>query len=128
MPDHDPYRLFIVDDDIDLLMLLERRLSTAGYLVECAASLAEAEELRHSFNPHLYIIDINLGQEDGRQLCWKIKMQEGDFGARVLIHTGYDCSTSRAALFGADELLAKPVASEYLLMRVEYHLQRFAQA
>ncbi|RYY92588.1 MAG: response regulator, partial [Chitinophagaceae bacterium] len=117
-----PFRLFLIDDDVDLLMLLERRLLAAGYVVETAASLAEAEDRRHAFRPHLYLIDINLRGEDGRQLCWKIKMLEGNPGVRVLLHTGYDVNPGRAALFGADEVLAKPVAAEYLLLRVQYHL------
>ncbi|GAB4093648.1 response regulator [Flaviaesturariibacter terrae] len=121
-----PFRLFIIDDDVDLLMLLERRLSAAGYLVETAASLTEAEERRHEFAPHLYLVDINLSGDDGRQLCWKIKMVEGARGVKVLLHTGYDCHSGRAALFGADEVLAKPVPVEYLLMRIQYHLGKAA--
>ncbi|TCJ13132.1 response regulator [Flaviaesturariibacter flavus] len=121
-----PYRVFLVDDDIDLLMLLERRLQAAGYAVETAASIAEAEELRHAFRPHLYLVDININGEDGRTLCWKIKMQEGDAGIKVLLITGYDCHRGRAALFGADEVLAKPVPTDYLLMRLQFHLGRLA--
>ncbi|RYY82592.1 MAG: response regulator [Chitinophagaceae bacterium] len=121
-----PYRIFIIDDDIDLLMLLERRLTAAGYLVESAATIEEAEECRHAFQPHLYLIDINLRGEDGRRLCWKIKMQESGQNVKVLLHTGYDCNSGRAALFGADEVLAKPVPSEYLLLRIQYHLGRAA--
>jgi DNA-binding response OmpR family regulator len=121
-----PYRIFLVDDDIDLLMLLERRLTAAGYIVEAAASLAEAEDYRHAFRPHLYLIDINVKGEDGRTLCWKIKMQEGQPGVKVLLLTGYDCHQGRAALFGADEVLAKPVPTDYLLMRLQYHLGKLA--
>lgn len=126
MDEGTPFRVFIVDDDVDLLMLLERRLAAAGYVVEAAASLAEAEERRHEFLPHLYLIDINLRGEDGRQLCWKIKMQESDRQVRVLLHTGYDCNTLRASLFGADEVLAKPAPMEYLLLRIRYHLETAA--
>ncbi|RYZ21622.1 MAG: response regulator [Chitinophagaceae bacterium] len=121
-----PYRVFLVDDDIDFLMLLERRLQAAGYVVETAASIAEAEELRHDFQPHLYLIDINVNGADGRTLCWKIKMQEAQAGVKALLITGYDCHRGRAALFGADEVLAKPVPTDYLLMRLQYHLGKLA--
>jgi DNA-binding response OmpR family regulator len=117
-----PYRIFLVDDDVDLLMLLERRLIAAGYDVETAATVQEAEELRIAFRPHLYLVDINIGGDDGRLLCWKIKMLENSPGVKVLLITGFDCHPGRAALFGADEVLAKPVATEYLLLRLQYHL------
>ena len=66
-------RILVVDDDIDLLMLLERCLSKEGYEVETAASLAEADEIICSFSPHLVLLDINVHGEDGRQLCFKLK-------------------------------------------------------
>ncbi|RYY98272.1 MAG: response regulator [Chitinophagaceae bacterium] len=127
MPDTMPFRIFIVDDDVDLLMLLERRLSRAGYVVETAASLREAEELRHDFQPDIYLIDINVAGEDGRKLCFTIKMQEAEPGVRVLLVTGYDCHGGRAALFGADEVLAKPLPAEYLLLRLQYHLGQLVE-
>ncbi|GAA4345444.1 response regulator [Flaviaesturariibacter amylovorans] len=128
MPDTQPFRIFIVDDDVDLLMLLERCLEGAGYVVETAASLREAEELRHDFAPDIYLIDINVGGEDGRRLCWTIKMLEARPGVQVLLQTGYDCHHGRAALFGADDVLAKPVPTEYLLLRLQYHLGKAAAA
>ena len=62
-------RILITDDDLDLLMLLERRLIKEGYQVETAASLPEAEEIMVSYLPDLVLLDINLKGEDGRQLC-----------------------------------------------------------
>lgn len=108
------HRILVIDDDIDLLMLLERRLVQAGYKVETAASLQEAEELTIFFEPHLILLDININGQDGRQLCWKLKHAPGA-STKVLLMSGYDCSISRAALFGADGMIAKPVPTEYLL-------------
>lgn len=111
-------RILIVDDDIDLLMLLERSLKQEGYETETAISLPEAEELIVYFDPHLVLLDINLKGEDGRQLCWKIKHQPVYRIAKVLMISGYDYNSSRAALFGADDILPKPFHMEFLLNRV----------
>lgn len=111
-------RILIVDDDIDLLMLLERKLKQEGYETETAISLPEAEELIVYFDPHLVLLDINLKGEDGRQLCWKIKHQPVYRIAKVLMISGYDYNSSRAALFGADDILPKPFHMEFLLNRV----------
>ena len=107
-------RILIIDDDIDLLMLLERRLAKEGYWVEAAASLLEGEEVIASFKPHLILLDINVNGEDGRQLCWKLKKQMGDRAVKVIIISGYDYSAGRAVLFGADDLLPKPFQFDYL--------------
>jgi DNA-binding response OmpR family regulator len=40
--------------------------------------------------------------------------------------SGYDYSTGRAALFGADDLLPKPLHLDYLLNCLIYHLENNA--
>jgi DNA-binding response OmpR family regulator len=118
----DAHRILIADDDIDWLMLLERQLVKEGYVVETAASLAEAEELCVYFEPHLVLLDININGLDGRQLCWQLKHSPDTAGVKVLLMSGYDCSLSRAALFGADGVIAKPVPLAFLLQLLHVHL------
>lgn len=118
-----PKRILIIDDDIDLLMLLERCLDRQGYAIETAASLAEAEEVLPQFFPHLVLLDINVNGEDGRQLCWKLKNSVAKSAAKVIIISGYDRNTGRAILFGADDFITKPFHTEYLLHRVSLLLE-----
>jgi DNA-binding response OmpR family regulator len=116
-------RIIIVDDDVDLLMLLERRLVKEGYEIETAASLSEAQEILPYFSPHLLLLDININGEDGRKLCWQIKKSnEQKEEIKVMIMSGYDYDTGRSVLFGADELLAKPLHIDFLLHRIRFHL------
>jgi DNA-binding response OmpR family regulator len=115
-------RVLIIDDDIDLLMLLERRLEKEGYSIETAASLPEAEEIIPAFVPHLILLDINVNGDDGRQLCWKLKKSEDQYSVKVILMSGHDYSVGRAVLFGADELLPKPLITDYLLHRMDAHL------
>ena len=118
-----PKRILIIDDDIDLLMLLERRVVQEGYKVEAAASLPEAEEVIGSFKPHLVLLDINVNGEDGRQLCWKLKKETGNKSVKVIIISGYDYSAGRAVLFGADDLVPKPLHMEYLFTCIKQQLE-----
>lgn len=111
-------RILIVDDDVDLVMLLERKLKMEGYETETAVSLSEAEQLVVYFDPHLVLLDINVRGEDGRQLCWKLKHQPVYRVAKVLIISGFDYSFTRAVLFGADDILPKPFETQYLLNRI----------
>jgi DNA-binding response OmpR family regulator len=115
-------RILIIDDDLDLLMLLERRLLKEGFEVETAASLDEAEEIITYFNPHLILLDINVNGEDGRSLCWKLKKTNTDNNLKVLMMSGHDYSKGRASLFGADDLLPKPIVTDYLLHQVNTYL------
>lgn len=116
---HKPKRILLVDDDIDLLMLLERKLQKSGYLIESAASLPEAEYVLSLFKPNLVILDINIAGDDGRQLCWKIKHSENTRDAKVILMSGYNYPVNGPLLFGADDYVAKPFQSEYLTNKVE---------
>ena len=110
-------RILVVDDDVDFLMLLERLLNKEGFIVETAANLAEAEDIHAYFDPHLVLLDINVKGEDGRKLCWQLK-NSGN-GVKVIIMSGYDFSVGRAVLFGADDLIPKPINTEYLFHRID---------
>jgi DNA-binding response OmpR family regulator len=121
-------RILIIDDDIDLLMLLERRLSQEGYRIESAASLPEAEDVLPAFKPNLVLLDINVNGEDGRQLCWKLKKDSSGKDIKVIIISGYDYSAGRAVLFGADDLLPKPLHIDYMLTCIRQQLEELPPA
>ena len=121
-------RILIIDDDIDLLMLLERRLAKEGYKIEAAASLPEAEDVLPAFKPNLVLLDINVNGEDGRQLCWKLKKENGNKNIKVIIISGYDYSAGRAVLFGADGLLPKPLHLDYMLTCIKQQLEEVPPA
>lgn len=117
-------RVLVVDDDIDLLMLLERKLQQNGYIVESAVSLSEADYVMSMYNPDIVLIDINIAGDDGRQLCWKIKHDENNSKAKVILMSALYYPTSRTLLFGADDFIAKPFASEFLLQKLTAALEK----
>ena len=116
-------RVLVIDDDIDLLMLMERKLQQQGYKVESAVSLSEAEYVFSLFKPNLVLIDINVAGEDGRQLCWKIKHGPDAATTKVILMSALYYPTTRTLLFGADDFVAKPFATEFLLQKMDNQLQ-----
>lgn len=116
-------RILVVDDDIDLLMLLERKLQQNGFKVESAVSMAEAEYVTAHFKPDLVLIDINLGGDDGRQLCWKLKHPTDGRQTKVILMSALYYPTSRTLLFGADDFVAKPFVTEFLLQKINAQLE-----
>lgn len=114
--------LLIVDDDLDLIMLLERDLVRHGFVVETAANLGLAEEILNAWRPAIVLLDVNVAGSDGRQLCWKIKQDPSQF-ARVIMMSGFDASASRSLLFGADDFIAKPFSLEFLRMKLSENAQ-----
>lgn len=116
-------RVLVIDDDIDLLMLMERKLQQQGYKVESAVSLAEGEYILNLFEPNLVLIDINVAGEDGRQLCWKIKHGANAATMKVILMSALYYPTTRTLLFGADDFVAKPFETEFLVQKMKNQLQ-----
>jgi DNA-binding response OmpR family regulator len=112
------FRILVIDDDIDLLMLMERKLQQSGYIVESAVSLSEAEYVLSLFKPDLVLIDINVSGEDGRQLCWKIKHTAKTSATKVLLMSGLYYPTNKVMLFGADDFIAKPFPPEFVQQKI----------
>lgn len=57
--------VFVVDDEVDLLELMQARLSRRGFQVMTANSLNEACSKLEGFRPRIVICDIHLGNESG---------------------------------------------------------------
>ena len=69
--------------------------------------------------PDVVLLDINIAGDDGRQLCWKIKHSEQNGKAKVILMSGYNYSITGPLSFGADDYVAKPFESEYVVNKIE---------
>ena len=108
-------RVYVVDDEADILKSMNALLSVWGIAAVTAESPRAAEAIfEHQGVPDLMIVDLRLGQEEhGAQLADRLQQQYGEFP--VVITTG---ETSSQALLQANSrgysLLQKPIAAEVL--------------
>jgi DNA-binding response OmpR family regulator len=66
-------RILVVDDDKDILEIIEFILQDSGYEVETLSDGHYLFDRIRDFNPDLLILDIMLGNMDGRELCRDVK-------------------------------------------------------
>ena len=65
--------IMIVDDDDDLSMLICDMLEDAGYIATHVACMEEAYEQMQKQMPHLILLDINLPDGNGFELCRELR-------------------------------------------------------
>jgi DNA-binding NtrC family response regulator len=111
-------RILLVDDDKQILVVFTRVLKKAGYDVETAENATEAiKKLSHG-GYAVALIDIKLPDAEGTSLL--LKIPQASHTAKIII-TGYSTVEygEKAADYGADDFLVKPVIPEELLDAVE---------
>ena len=116
-------RILVVDDDEQLSSLLVLVLEGDGYPViearDAAGAIAEVEK----GSVDLVVLDISLGEDDGRLVLAKIR-EMGDLPV-IFISGKSDIADRVLGLrLGADDYLAKPFSPVELVARVESVLRR----
>jgi len=83
-------RVLVVDGNIQLAMLMERALRATERLdVRVAFSGFEAASIVPSFNPDVAIVDLVLGDTDGRDVCALIRDDEHLKETKIIGMSGY---------------------------------------
>jgi len=104
-------RTLVVDDDPHYLDIIPAVLSRSGeYNVITASTGFDAGALVVEHNPNLIILDIHLGDMDGRTVCRRVKERPETKNTRVLAISGFidDDEAERLSDDGFDGYLKKP--------------------
>ncbi|MGB0564220.1 MAG: response regulator [Spirulinaceae cyanobacterium] len=119
----DPPKILVVDDNAAIRNLVQRFLSHKQYQVESAIDGQSALEIFERFNPTLVILDVNLPDALGYNLCEEMQKRTDVF---VLMLTSRTDPEDKAIGFrkGADDYLTKPFDLQELEFRVGALLKR----
>lgn len=116
------YKLLIVDDEEDILTMLKDYFGLSGYLVYTASDAAQAINMLN-VNPDLILLDINMPEMDGIELCRKIRNY---INVPIVFLTAKveERDKINGLMAGGDDYIIKPFSIEELNARVKAHLRR----
>ena len=102
-------RILVIDDEPDLRTLYELTLLREGYLVDAAASVAEARALLNASSYDLVITDMRLPDGSGIDLLRSVRAQQRR--ERCIVITAYGSAENAVESLkaGAFDYLTKPV-------------------
>ena len=116
-------RILAIDDDKDILEILQLILEDKGYEVETLADSKQLFTKIKQYHPDLIILDIMLGNLDGRKLCHDVKASPETRNIPIILlsatHTVYGDLHKNG---NPDDFIAKPFAIDALLNSVERQL------
>lgn len=119
-------RILVVDDEKDIRQLLKDALELEGYETDIAENGIRAMTLLQN-KPDLILLDINLPDMDGYQICQAIR----DYiSVPILFLTARTQEADRilGLKVGGDDYILKPFSMEELLARIEAHFRREERA
>lgn len=116
-------KILIIDDDKDLSMIVQDMLEDYGYQTILAQSAEEAYEKMAADSYHLVLLDINLPQSSGFEVCQELRKISTVPVIFASARTSEDDKVKGLDM-GADDYLAKPYSLKELLSRVNSLLRR----
>lgn len=116
-------KILIVDDDEDLSFIICEMLESYGYSVSSAKDREEAFERLSQDTFHLILLDINLPEGTGFELCKELRKISD---IPVIFASARTSETDRITGFdiGGDDYLPKPYSMKELLSRVNALIRR----
>ncbi len=117
--------ILVVEDETSIASFVAAYLKNAGYAVRTAASAQAALAELASESPALIVLDLNLPDGDGVELCRRIR-KSSDVPILMLTARDEDVDKIIGLEVGADDYMTKPFNPRELVARVKSVLRRAA--
>jgi DNA-binding response OmpR family regulator len=113
--------VLIVEDEMHILLLIQRKLESAGYTVSTSANGDEALRMALENKYDLLLLDVMLPGVEGLEICREVKTTLGADAPPVILMSarGQQIDVEAGRKAGADDYVIKPFSPRQLLEHVE---------
>lgn len=120
------HTILLVEDDLEIREELQILLQNRGYEVKSISDFQEVEKQILTIAPDLILLDINLPNKNGYEICRKVRMQSK---VPIIFVTSRNSSLDElnGLMLGADDYVEKPYDIPILLARIQGVLNRVYQ-
>jgi DNA-binding NarL/FixJ family response regulator len=122
----DAWTVLVADGEGPDRALIATLLERIGCVTHQARTGIEALALAQTVRPDAFVLDVELPETSGLEVCHELRAEFGDHVPIVLVSATRVTTLDRVAAFliGADEYVTKPFEPDELLVRVRSLLRR----
>jgi DNA-binding response OmpR family regulator len=120
-------KLLLVDDDLEFAQHITALMKNEGWIVEYASTGADAAQLLTNYRYDFILLDINLPDMEGIDVCRNFRLSGGD--TPIVYISGRHAVVDKEAGLdaGGDDYLTKPFDARELLARIRSVQRRDAR-
>ncbi len=111
-------KIFIADDDADILTILRLMLKTKGYQIEISNNANDIFNYKKEDLPDLVLLDIWMSGIDGRDICTRLKQNEETNNIPVIFISANSRIKEITEEAGAQDYISKPFEMDFLLKKI----------
>ena len=111
-----------MDDDQEILDIYEIILLSEGYVVKTSIFPVDILQLILEFDPNLIMLDINMHEINGLEVCKEVKSYINNKDTPVIIISSDESIHTAVCDFGASAIILKPFQINDLIETVKHHL------
>jgi two-component system sensor histidine kinase/response regulator len=122
---NDSGKILIVDDTLDNLRLLTQLLKDHGYHVRASKTGREALASAKASLPELVLLDVNLPDMNGYEVCEQLKASDATKAVPVIFLSVLDATGDKLKGFkvGGVDFITKPFHPLEVLSRIDTHIK-----
>ena len=122
-------KIYVIDDDKDLLQVVKSLLLKKGFNVSTFMEWRIAKEAIKLLEPQLILLDVFLSGIDGLDICQKLKASPATRHIPILLFSAFPKIAETAIHdYGADDFIAKPFEVGDLIKKVHSVLAKKGQS
>ena len=117
------YNITIIEDDTEIREELKVLLQNSGYKINLITCFENVEKQVLEYETHLVLLDVNLPNKNGYEICSKIRSKSN---IPIIFVTSRNSSMDElnGIMIGADDYIEKPYNVPILLARIQNLLNR----
>ena len=118
-------KIVVIDDDQEILKIFKRYLENENYIVYTVDNSFKALETVEKVKPGLILLDVQMPEMNGYEVCSKIRNNESLSGVPVIFISALDEQQDKTKAFshGAVDYIVKPPSKKEIVDKIKKHLK-----